>query len=186
MARIDLDSMAKAVLMPAVDVRARAVATVVGGLMAACVLSACGGGTVPFGGSDSKERLFVSAAQTWDLNKDNKVTCSEWKQYTGELFTLADGNQDGVVGNDEYARIVKADRLFQSASLGFFDTNGDGKLTAQEFTETKNPAFDSLDRNKDCQIASEEMVRTRGIAAPPPSADTGPPTGGGPGGPGGI
>ncbi|MEO1280693.1 MAG: histidine kinase [Pseudomonadota bacterium] len=137
--------------------------------VAGMLVGGCGGGAVPFSGAKSDDMLFVSAAQTWDINKDNTVTCDEWKQYTAELFTLADANADGVVGTEEYARIIKADRLFQSAQLGYFDANKDGKLTNQEFTERRNPAFDILDQNKDCQIVSAEMVRTRGVQSAPPS-----------------
>ncbi|MEO1206912.1 MAG: hypothetical protein AAFV45_11325 [Pseudomonadota bacterium] len=144
-------------------------------MMVSLAMGGCGGASLPFSGTKSDDMLFVSAAQTWDLNRDNTVTCDEWKQYTGELFTLADANADGAVGEEEYARIIKADRLFQSAKLGYFDTNKDGTLTAQEFTETKNPAFAILDRNKDCQIASEEMVRTVGVQSAPAS-DGAPPS----------
>lgn len=122
----------------------------------------CGGGiSSPFSNASSSELIFISAAQTWDLDKDNTVTCDEWAQYTTELFQSADQDGDGVVTAEEYTKITAQDRLFETASMSHFDGNGDGRLTLQEFTGARNPAFDLLDRDKDCRIASAEMVQTR-------------------------
>lgn len=133
-------------------------------LCGGCLVAACGGGPLnPFSASNATEMLFIAAAQTWDINKDNTVTCQEWQEYTGELFAIGDKNADGAVDKDEYQHIVKSDRLFESVGMAYFDTDADGKLTAQEFSGRKNPAFGVLDRNNDCQIESAEMVRTRQV-----------------------
>jgi len=135
-------------------------------LFASISVAGCGGAASPFSGSpfskaSSNELVFVSAAQTWDLNKDNVVTCDEWVQYTTELFQSADQDRDGSVTAEEYKTIVSQDRLFETVGMAHFDANKDGSLTLQEFTGARNPAFDLLDRDKDCQIASGEMVQTR-------------------------
>lgn len=130
-------------------------------LLASMPIAGCGGGSSPFSKASSNELVFISAAQTWDLNKDNVVTCDEWVQYTTELFQSADQDRDGTVTAEEYKTITSQDRLFEVAGMAHFDANGDGRLTLQEFTGARNPAFDMLDRNKDCQIATDEMVQTR-------------------------
>lgn len=132
-------------------------------LAASVAAAACGGATSPFSKAPSTDLVFVSAAQTWDLNKDNSVTCDEWVQYTTELFQAADQDGDGIVTAEEYKKIVSQDRLFDVVGMPHFDGNGDGRLTLQEFTSARNPAFDMLDRDKDCKIAPNEMVQTRQI-----------------------
>ena len=66
------------------------------------------------------------------------------------------------------------------------DANKDGKVALQEMTSKPNPAFEILDKNKDCQIGSDEVVQTRQVQQlKSNSGDT--PTdmpGSGPGGPG--
>ena len=106
--------------------------------------------------------MFITAAPTWDLNKDGSVTCDEWKAYTGELFTAADGNGDKLLNQDEYRNVIKTDRLFQVADLAYFDGNKDGQLTLQEISDKPNPAFVRLDRDKDCKIGRAEIVLVRG------------------------
>lgn len=160
----------------------RAVATMAA---AALLTAACSGaGVNPFAKASGPELVFVSAAQTWDMNRDNVVTCDEWKQYTAELFAPADRDGDGALTAEEWKGLVAQDRLFETAGMGFFDRNGDGKVTREELAETPNPAFALLDRDKDCRITSNEMVQTRQIDAPPPSS--GAPNTGGATGPGGT
>lgn len=131
------------------------------------VLAGCSGiGSImqpqgPLANLNSQEAMFIKAAQTWDINKDSLVSCDEWQQYTGELFKTADTNVDGFLGDDEYKTVIKTDRLFQVVALGYFDRNGDKKVSPQEFAETKNPAFTHLDRDKNCVIDRTEMVTTR-------------------------
>ena len=54
--------------------------------LAACSGGGLTGGSNPFGGASEVEITFVSAANTWDLNKDNTVTCDEWKAYATQSF----------------------------------------------------------------------------------------------------
>lgn len=142
----------------------------------------CGGGSSPFGNASSNELLFVSAAATWDLDKNSSVTCDEWQSYTTQLFTEADGNGDGSLSVDEFKRVIRSDRLFESANHEYYDVNGDGKVMLAEMTGKPNPAFQILDKNKDCQIGPNEMVHTRQIQKLKKAADGGPPPAGGPGG----
>lgn len=147
--------------------------------LASASLAGCGGASSPFSKASSDELTFISAAQTWDLDKNNTVTCDEWTQYTTELFQAADQDSDGIVTTEEYQKIVSQDRLFEVATMAHFDGNKDGRLTLQEFTGARNPAFEMLDRDKDCQIASGEMVQTRQLQqlkdkSSAPNVQTGP------------
>lgn len=157
-------------------------------LLASIAAAGCGGGiSNPFSKASSTELVFISAAQTWDLNKDNSVTCDEWVQYTTELFNSADQDGDGNATTEEYQKIIAQDRLFETIPMAHFDANGDARLTLQEFTSARNPAFEILDRDKDCQIASAEMVQTRQLQQIKDKSSGAPNIqGSGPGGPGGY
>lgn len=132
------------------------------GASAALAVAACASSS-PFGSASSVELTFVGAAQTWDLNKDNLVACDEWKRYTDEIYQSSDADKDGVITEGgEYARVTKQDKLFETVGFKYFDVNGDGKLSPGEMGQKPNPAFALLDKNKDCQLDSYEMVQTRG------------------------
>ena len=135
--------------------RASAIA---GSLLLGSVLAGCQSSS-PFAGASTRELTFISAAQTWDLNKDNVVTCDEWKQYLASSFQDVDANRDGVLTRDEFAKLAKQDKLFEEADFGFFGGSGDGKLTLAQMQGSPNPAFQRLDKDKDCRLVSEEMVR---------------------------
>lgn len=178
--------MARTTLVMPIAVCAMLAAAGCGGLP-----SFTGGGGSPLSNASSNDLLFVSAAPTWDLDKNNAVTCEEWQRYTTELFTEADADKDGALTQAEYQTIIKADRLFQSADHAYFDANKDGKVMLQEMTSKPNPAFAILDKNKDCQIGSDEVVQTSQVQQLKSKGDGAPtdlPGGGagGPGSPGGM
>jgi hypothetical protein len=115
------------------------------------------------GGSSLGEvdTVFLSAAGSWDTNRDGVVTCEEWKQYAAELYNGADGNGDGVVDRTEYVKIVNTDRMFQTVEFGYYDTDKDGKLTRAEFIERPNRAFVLLDKNNECKLAASQVAGAR-------------------------
>lgn len=142
-----------------------ALAATTAALVAACSTSS------PFSNTSSSDLTFITAAGTWDLNRDNQVTCDEWRQYQTQLFKSADANRDGVLTQEEFQKVIKQDRLFETANFSYYNANGDNQLTLAEFTDKVNPAFKALDRNNDCVIASDEFVRTHQVDKGPDNAD---------------
>ena len=134
-----------------------AIALAVGATVSACA----GGSSSPLGSASPIEREFAIAAITWDLNKDGNVTCDEWKQYVTALFRDADANRDGILTREEYAKLVRSDRLFETVGMSYFDANADGRLSLTEMTEKANPAFALLDKNGDCVISKDELLQPR-------------------------
>ena len=120
-----------------------------------CV-AGCGGASIP-----DTDRVFLSAAGSWDRNHDGIITCDEWKAYAGELFDAADANHDGFVDRTEYATIVNTDRMFQTVDLSYYDANGDGKLSREEFVDKPNRAFVLLDKGNTCQLSSAQVAGAR-------------------------
>ena len=131
-------------------------------LAAVALQGACTANKSPLASASPLEKQFVAAAITWDLNQDGDVTCAEWKQYAAQLFREADRNRDGYLNREEYSVMARTDRLFETAGFAYFDGDGDGRITLAEIADRPNPAFDLLDRNKDCVIALDERAGQRG------------------------
>jgi hypothetical protein len=126
-----------------------------------------GGLSNAFGDSKSDfEITFLSASATWDMNKDNIVTCDEWKQYATRALQEADADRDNALVPAEWAAMARNDALFVSANHKYYDANGDGKVTIEELTGKQNLAFTMLDKNTDCQIAHDEKVNVYSVIKP--------------------
>ena len=82
------------------------------------VAGGCSAGA-PFSKANDFDRTFISAAQTWDLDKNGSVGCDEWVQYLQQSFREFDANGDGALDNEEYAKLVKSDRLFEAANIAY-------------------------------------------------------------------
>jgi Ca2+-binding EF-hand superfamily protein len=139
----------------------------------------------PFEKANDVDRTFISAAQTWDTDKNGVVTCDEWSRYVATSIRENDANGDGALDATEWQNLVKSDRLFEVANLAYYDTNGDGRATVEEITAKQNLAFKLLDRNQDCQIDRTESVQVRSPDAPAKGTGTGTAEGQGPAGRGG-
>lgn len=144
--------------------------------------STWGGGPGP-GQMNETDRIFLMAAGTWDSDHDGQVTCAEWQGYLNELVASADKSRDGALNVEEFATLVRTDRLFAAADFTFWDTDHDGKVTREDMVARPNPAITLLDRDKNCVLTDTELAVARPLQnAPGPQ---GGPRGGGPsGGPG--
>ena len=109
------------------------------------------------------DRVFLQASATWDVDKDGVVTCDEWKRYAGDLLKEADADGDGMLTRDEYARMARSDRLFELIGFGYFDQNGDGRISLAELADKPNPAFAILDKDGDCRLTADEMPTLAGV-----------------------
>ena len=117
----------------------------------------------PFGGNSISEvdRAYLQAAGSWDLNHDNVVTCNEWKSYAEDLFNGADGNHDDSLDATEWNSLTRVDKMFTVADLSYFDQNGDGKVTRQEFVDKPNPAFVLMDKAGSCKLDGTQIASAR-------------------------
>ncbi len=93
---------------------AAALPVALGGCSSTSPMSAIGSIT---GGSSIPEtdRVFLMAAGSWDRNRDNAVTCDEWKAYAAELFSGADVNRDDALDATEWPRgMTGVERIAQT------------------------------------------------------------------------
>lgn len=114
-------------------------------------------------------------ANAWDLNNDQVFTCAEWKKFVTDIFNQADRNRDGFVDAQEFKSIQDATPQFKDSSLGYFDDNGDGRVSRAEFVDKPNPFFLQFDKNRDCKVTIEEIMdASRPAYAPPTPQSSGP------------
>lgn len=106
---------------------------------------------------NSDTQSFVKAASTWDKNRDGISTCEEWKTYATRLYKEADSQGDGFLDANEYKSLSGRDALFFSVKMAYFDANGDNRISQAELVDKPNPAFTTLDVNKDCGITIGEL-----------------------------
>ncbi|MBY0562314.1 EF-hand domain-containing protein [Hyphomicrobium sp.] len=140
-------------------------------MSAALTLVGCSTASVPTIGSINPfssgnsiseiDRAYLQAAGSWDLNHDNVVTCNEWKSYAEDLFNSADTDHDDSLDATEWNNLTKIDKLFVIADLKYFDQNGDGKVTRQEFVDKPNPAFVLMDKSGTCKLDGSQIASAR-------------------------
>jgi hypothetical protein len=143
------------------------------------------------GGPSEIDRVFLLAAGNWDRNKDGNVACDEWKAYATELFDIGDVERKGHLTPEDWKRVVKVDRMFETVDFRYYDKNGDGKVDRAEFVDRPNRAFELADRDKNCILTTTELTGARSAGAPdkkvtPAGSESGAskPGQGGPGGAG--
>ncbi|HPG89972.1 MAG TPA: hypothetical protein PLD46_09980, partial [Hyphomicrobium sp.] len=103
----------------------------------------------------------VASAGSWDRNRDNQVTCDEWKAYATELFNAADATRDDALDVTEWNEMIKTDRMFEVADHNYFDANNDGKVSRAEFVDRPNPAFKLMDTGNTCVLSGAQVAGAR-------------------------
>lgn len=128
-------------------------------LLAAIPAMAGGGGWHGRGGPGS-----LMIIETFDIDKDGKVTQAEIDQTRKDQLAKYDSNHDGVLSLEEYQALwLDAMRRMMVRQFQANDADGDGRITVEEFTAR----FDDLvrdrdrDRNGDGVLTADEL-RPRG------------------------
>lgn len=103
-----------------------------------------------------------------DLNGDGRITRAEYTQARAQLFDRLDRNKDGVVDQSDaprglLRRRAGGERMDQLRE--YMDTNGDGRVTREEFVNGPTPMFDHADANGDGVIDQAELAAFREAAA---------------------
>ncbi|MEM9128697.1 MAG: hypothetical protein AAGA97_03120 [Pseudomonadota bacterium] len=105
------------------------------------------------GGGHSRRNFF----ETYDKNEDGRIPEAEFRSVRDEGFARRDANGDGTVSPDEYVGeyekrldqqlAEQRDRALKQGYVRFkaLDSDGDGKMTREEFAASGKRMFSRLD-----------------------------------------
>ncbi len=97
----------------------------------------------------------VDAAQ---VRRQQRVTAAETQRVT-QQFNRLDTDKSGQLSLAEFRAVARQVKVAPNASteaMKEFDTNSDGKITADEYRQTILGSFDRVDTNKDGTISDAE------------------------------
>ena len=108
--------------------------------------------------------------QLWDSDADKHVTAAEVEERLGNVFGQFDKDGDGALNAEEYDAFDKARedeaakhgtslalRAVTGLARGSTDKNYDGMVTREELLTAGRNWFNSMDRNGDGQIDSQDF-----------------------------
>ena len=111
--------------------------------------------------------------ENWDDDGDGRVTLEEAEAKRADVFYMFDSDEDGFLDSEEYDRFDEtraADMeaqgghakgamapLEQGMSRAFNDTDGDGKVSADEFTAATGSWITQADRDGDGAVTAADF-----------------------------
>lgn len=111
--------------------------------------------------------------ENWDLDGNGSVSAEEITERRGDIFTMFDQDEDGMLSAEEYVLFDETraadmennsgghgkggDRMQEGLTLGFNDTDADGQVSKEEFVSNSAAWFTQIDRNGDAMITSADF-----------------------------
>lgn len=120
-------------------------------------------GTSPVPLTETAEPLALAIAG-FDRDGDGVTRLAEYEEALARTFAAADRNGDGALGYIEYSGWAETWLGSATALPGPFaiDTDGDNRLSRDEFMAEFRRQFTRLDRNADGAISHAELLTVRG------------------------
>lgn len=110
---------------------------------------------------------FAQMGPMGDPYGDATVSRADAQKRGAEMFAMLDANKDGAITEDDMGPMGRM--------ISRLDTDGNGKVTTEEFTEMQLRRFDRMDENHDGQLTKAErdaamaaMRERMGGGTPPP------------------
>lgn len=114
--------------------------------------------------------------ENWDLDGDGQITLGEAQERRGDVFASFDADEDGVLSAEEYIMFDEArandmaenvgahgnaNKAMQQAvggmSLEFNDTDGDGRVSLEEFLANTGAWVDMMDKSGDGIVTAADF-----------------------------
>jgi EF hand len=104
-----------------------------------------------------------------DTDKDGTVSRDEWIAYQERVFVALDKNKDGFLEADEFygpastnvipfATLGYTHGLMSKEMFGKIDTQGDGKVSKDEYLAFQMKIFDMMDAHKKQQLGVADFI----------------------------
>jgi len=104
-----------------------------------------------------------------DADGNHMVTAAEFDDYYGSVFNALDTNSDGAVDQKEWVGVKGSNKidiatggysreLRSMKMMGVMDTDGDHKVTKDEFIKFHKATFKTLDKSGDQQLDPQEWL----------------------------
>lgn len=113
--------------------------------------------------------------ENWDLNEDGQVTLAEAQERRADVFYSFDADEDGYLNAEEYGYFDEAranDMAGQGGHgkgamknaeggmhLAFNDSDGDGRVSSEEFVARTADWITTMDRNGDGVVTTADFGR---------------------------
>ena len=102
------------------------------------------------------------ALDRFDLDKDGSITQAEVDQFRTDRLNAFDKDGDGTLSLDEYEALwLDAMKKRMVRTFQRHDTDGDGKVTAEEFAERTRHMVLRRDRNDDGVLNKDDLKHMR-------------------------
>jgi Ca2+-binding EF-hand superfamily protein len=130
---------------------------------AAALLSLLSASSMAQGMRQGAEGIFERA----DANNDGSVTKEEFIAARGQQFAKFDRNSDGYLDSNDVPKRL-AERRKQNGGGAMhgaqFDTDGDGKVSKDEFVNGPTLMFDRADTDKNNVLDAKELAAAKEAA----------------------
>ena len=120
-------------------------------------------------GGYNREMHKMGMMKMLDANGDHMVTSAEFDEYYGKLFDELDTNKDGSVDTSEWVGVKGKTKLDLATGgysrelrtmkmMGMMDTDGDHKVSKDEFINHHKAIFTAMDKSGDGELNPQEWL----------------------------
>jgi Ca2+-binding EF-hand superfamily protein len=102
-------------------------------------------------------QLLLANWDRIDANRDGVISQAEFRNVQAARWTQIDSNQDGFLTEADFPQHAEQRVTAQLQQITDLDTNGDGRISRDEFANGHAPAFMRADRNADGVLTRSEV-----------------------------
>ena len=111
-------------------------------------------------GKRHKGKSAMKMLSHYDENGDRAITLSEVMTARGKQFSKFDVNNDGTLDLSEFKGLWMAEMRYRMVDrFQDHDSDGDGKINAEDFSAKVAHMIERMDRNQDGKVDRSDMKR---------------------------